>query len=220
MLKNNNLVLIGVDFSINKPGVCIFKNNIYEFISFPFELSKSQINIYKDSPLNLIERTDKKYKGKNSSEKMRFDVSNSKYLAQLIFDNVLNYLENSKKIDYNNVYLGFEGFSFASKGNIMLQLSGYKFILMDVFSKIIPYERMFTYAPITIKSIAECAQKGMGKKEMIDAFLKTNINCNFKNYLNNNQNLFKTKSGKWIIHLDDLVDSFFVIQTMLKKENF
>lgn len=218
MLKTNNLVLIGIDFSINKPGICIFKNNNYEFVSFPFELSKSQLQIYKNSPLNLIERTDQKYKGKNSSEKMRFDVSNSEYLANLIFDNVLIYLKDNK--NYKNIYLGFEGLSFGSKGNVMLQLSGYKYILMNVFSKIIPYERMFTYAPITIKSIAGCAEKGKGKKEMIYAFLKTNINCSFKNYLLNNQKLFKTKSDNWIIHLDDLIDSFWVIQTMLIKENF
>jgi hypothetical protein len=77
---------------------------------------------------------------------------------------------------------------------------------------------MFTYAPITIKKTAGCSKKGTKKADMIEAF-KIMPN-EFSKYLRNNESLFKTKGGNWITHLDDLVDSFWALETLREKFNY
>jgi len=205
--------LIGIDFSINKPAICILKDNKYEFLSAPFGLSKKNIDLFKNSGINIIERTDKKYKGTDSSEKMRWEVQNAIYLSNLLVFNLFKY-----KFNPQNTKIIFEGFSYSSSGKMALQLGGYKYILMSIFNEYdIKYENMITYPPISIKKTADCARKGMGKKEMIDAFIKnSNKNILKKNLLNNRKKFLK-KTGKYIDHLDDLVDAYWAIETYLEK---
>ena len=81
------------------------------------------------------------------------------------------------------------------------------------------FENMTTYPPITIKKTAECAKKGMGKKEMIDAFITDGKKNKFRKNLINNRELFLKKTGTYIDHLDDLVDSYWAIETYLKKND-
>lgn len=204
-----NNILVGIDFSINKPAACILKNNTYRFISWPYGLSKISQQVYKNSPLFIIERTDTKDKGDNISEKMRYEVENAKYLANLIAKYFNFFGLNNKTI------IGFEGLSYGSTGDFVLQLGGYKYIIMDVLSKIVPLKNMFTYAPITIKKTAGCSKRGMKKSDMIEAFKKeTN---SFSKYLRDNEKNFKTRKGNWIAHLDDVVDSYWILETLRKK---
>lgn len=205
-----NNILIGIDFSINKPAACILKNNTCHFVSWPYGLSKITQKVYKNSPLLIIERTDTKDKGDNISKKMRYEVENAKYLADLI----------TKYLDFfglnNETIIGFEGLSYGSTGDVVLQLGGYKYIIMDVLSQIVPFKNMFTYAPITIKKTAGCSKKGMKKSDMIEAFKKESNS--FSKYLRENEKSFKTRKGNWIAHLDDVVDSYWVLETLRKKE--
>lgn len=205
------MTLIGFDFSINKPASCILKNNQFTFISWPYGLSGPQKKVYEESPITIIERTDTKDKGEGVSDKLRYEVRNAKYLANLILNTLLPFIKEDK-----DVYIGFEGLSYGSTGDVFLQLGGYKFILMDTLSQHIPLENMFTFAPTTIKKHAGCSKKGMGKPEMIEAFKL--VNTPFSKYLKKNENTFKTKFGNWITHLDDIVDSYWVLETLRDKE--
>ena len=204
-------ILIGIDFSINKPAASILKNNTYHFISWPYNLSKNIQEVYEKSPLNIVKRTDIKNKGNNITEKMRYEIENAKYLSNLIVDDLTPYLSDKTRI-------GFEGLSYGSFGDVMLQLSGYKFILMNIMSQIVPLKNMFTYSPITIKKTAGCSKKGMKKADMIEVF-KTLSNP-FSKYLRENERDFKTRKGNWIVHLDDIVDAYFTLKTLQQKENF
>lgn len=207
------MVLIGFDFSINKPAACILKGNQYHFISWPYGLSKPQRKVYEDAPITIVDRSDTKDKGDNVSEKLRYEVKNSKYLANLILDKIFPYIEKEKE---RNVFVAFEGLSYGSTGDVVLQLGGYKYILMDVLRQFIPLDNMFTYAPTTIKKTAGCSKKGMGKPEMIEAFKK--VNTPFSKHLRDNEGSFKTRFGNWITHLDDVSDSYWVVETLKKKE--
>lgn len=204
--------LIGFDFSINKPASCIFSNNKFLFYSWPFSLSENHISIYKKSGINIIERVDTKEKGEDLSSKMRYEVENSQYLANLITETLKPYLNN-------DTYLSFEGLAYASSGSSVVQLGGYKYMLMQTLSKFVPLSNMFSYTPITIKSIAGCAKRGMGKAEMINEFIKNGPICKFRVSLFEKPELFHKKGGKsWITHVDDIVDSFFVLETLKRKE--
>ena len=197
--------IFGFDFSINKPCCCYFVHNEYKFISWPYGLTSNIQKIYKESPIEIVSRNDVKISSKNASEKLRFEVENSKYLANLIYNSL-------KDIMDENSYIAFEGLSYNSKGDASIQLGGYKFILMDTLSKVVPLTNMFTYAPQTIKKVAGCSQNGKTKKDIIEAFIGQDIE--FSNYISNNGGLFKTRFDNWIIHLDDIADSYFTLRTL------
>jgi len=207
------MTIIGFDFSINKPAACILHNNMYHFMSWPYGLPEKIKTVYKESGVSIIERTDDKDKGNDISDKMRYEVENSRYLANLIRDSLKSFLKG-------DIYLAFEGLSYGSEGSSGIQLGGYKYMLMDSLSKYIPLDNMYTYSPITIKSVAGCAKRGMGKLEMINKFIAEGPHCIFNHELQESPDKFKTpKSKNWIVHLDDLVDAYWVIQTIKKKEN-
>jgi len=202
--------IIGFDFSINKPAACLYFNGNYTFLSWPFELRDDLKKIYRDAGVNIIDRTDKKYKEKDSSEKMRQEVQNSMYLSELIITN----LPDGYTKDWKIV---FEGLSYNSAGDKAIQLGGYKYILMkDLFDEGIPFANMTTYAPITIKKTAGCSKKGMKKADMINAFMHFS-SCDLAQAINSNPSLFKKRTGTWIDHLDDLVDAYWAVETYLAK---
>ena len=202
--------IFGFDFSINKPAACFYQNNKYIFYSWPFDLSEKLKKIYRDAGVNLIDRDDKKYKGKDSSEKMRWEVSNSMYLSNLIITSLPDG-------DISKWQIVFEGLSFNSSGNMGIQLGSYKYMIMrDLFDNCVPFENMTTYSPITIKKTAGCSQKGKNKKDMIDAFVQSS-SCDLAKTISSNSSLFQKKTGTWIEHLDDLVDSYWAVETYLAK---
>ena len=203
---------IGFDFSINKPACCVYFNNEYFFISWPYGFKDSLKQLFRNVGINLIDRTDDKIKGDNISEIMRYEIQNAKYLSKLIVQSLLPYL-NSETL------IAFEGLSYSSTGKSILQMGGYKYILMNELNSIVPFENMFTYSPITIKSVAGCAKRGMGKSEMIEAFIEKGPTCEFRTSLEN-RNFRNKKNTSWEVHVDDLVDSYFVIETLRNKEGF
>jgi len=208
-----NKPIIGLDFSINKPAWCILKDNEFTFYSAPYGLSGRLKKIFRDAGVKLTDRTDEKYKGSDSSKKMQFEVNNSMYIAEEIVTSIPDG-------DIQDWTIVFEGFSFASSGNVSIQLGGYKYILMAAFFNdgCVPFDQMYTYAPISIKKTAECAKKGMGKKEMIDAFVAFSKDNPLRNAIRKNPDLFKKKTGNWIDHLDDLVDAYWAIETYLVRD--
>lgn len=204
--------ILGIDFSINKPALCILNSGKYTFYSWPFGLREEIKGIYREAGINLYDRDDEKYKGKDSSEKMRWEVNNSMYLS----DFILTSLPDGNMMDWTVV---FEGLSFASSGNMAIQLGGYKYVLMEaLYNECVPWENMFTYAPITIKKTAGCSKKGMKKKDMIDSFVK-NANPNpLVDAIRKDHSRFQKRTGSWIDHLDDLVDAYWAIETYKEKE--
>jgi len=207
-----NINIVGFDFSINKPAACILKNDELLFFSWPFELRPNLKEIFRNASVRLIERTDQKYAEKNSSEKMRWEVRNAIYLSDLIVSSIHSY------VDLSDSYVVFEGLSYASKGNTAIQLGGYKYLLMKALNDAgVPFEKMTTYAPISIKKTAGCSERGKTKAHMIEAFLKESADIELKSSILENPKLFKKKTGTWIDHLDDLVDSYWVIQSFLEN---
>jgi hypothetical protein len=205
--------LIGFDFSINKPAACIYSGDEYYFCSWPYGVPEKYTKIFSDSGVHIAKREDNKEKGNTLSSKMNYEVKNAEYLADLITSSLHSFLNKT-------TYIAFEGLSYASSGDVGVQLGGYKYMLMYKLSKYIPYDNMFTYSPISIKSIAECSKRGMGKKEMIEKFIEKGPMCRFRTKLFEHPELFQSPKAKnWIIHLDDLVDGYWTLETLRKKQN-
>lgn len=206
------MTLIGFDFSINKPACCIFDGYEYTFWIWPYGVPRNILDIYVENGVNVFYRDDDKEKGDSLSSKMRYEITNADYLSQIILDSIHSYC-------YNNTYLSFEGLSYGSKGDVVLQLGGYKYILMQKFRQLINLNKMYTYSPITVKSVAGCAKKGMNKKDMINSFIKNGPDCKFRLTLSKYPEIFQSKKAKnWIVCIDDIIDSYWVLETLRIKE--
>ena len=206
------MLLIGVDFSINKPGVTILKDGKYSFYGWPYNLQKKLPAIYEEAGVNIINRTDVKEKGANTSEQMRFQVENAQYIAEAITDTLKPFLGK-------DTYIAFEGMSYGSSGDVILQLGGYKYMLMSELSKYIPFDNMFTYAPTSVKKTAGCSKRGLGKHAVIESFIFNSKENSLRTALRQEQLKFMKKGGNnYIDHLDDIVDSYWVLETMKERE--
>lgn len=213
MKLTTNPILIGMDFSVCKPAVTVLINDECKYFGWPYKLPPKVVNLYRNSGVIITDRTDYRAKSTDLSDKMNYEVKNSAYLADLMVETLKTYLTN-------DTYVAFEGLSYGSGGNSGLQLSGYKYLLMDRLSRYVPYDNMFTYSPLTIKSVAGCAKKGMGKNEMIEAFIKDSKESHLKSSLISEKSSFKKKnSNNWVDHLDDIVDSYWALITLMTKEN-
>ena len=131
-------------------------------------------------------------------------------------------IQNKLQLVEYELYVCSEGLSYASKGDATLNLATYKGVLL---SKIYEHYgdhlcRLFTYAPITLKSTAGCAGnkdiKDTKKTKMIDKFAQTTVDTKLRKCISNG--LMKAKSN-YIPGIDDIVDSYWALQTMIKKEN-
>jgi len=204
--------VIGIDFSINKPAACVKANNEYHFFGWPYSLQKRLPKLYEDAGVNIVSRTDDKEKGPDVSSKMRYEVQNARYLSDLMVSSLKPYIDK-------DTYIGFEGVSYGSSGNVILQLGGYKYMIMDALSKIVPLENMFTYSPITVKKVADCSKRGTPKSEVIEAFIRMSANNTLKTAIQADRESFMKKGNKnFIDHLDDLVDAYWVLETLILKE--
>jgi len=204
--------LIGFDFSCNKPGCCVKLNEKIHFALWPLELDNKSIEKFKMANV-YIDNRQRLTLGKNSSEKFRWHVS----MANDLSNKIISYIKETINSNEETI-IAFEGSSFGSKGDAGLQLAGYRYILMNELGKIYGLHNIFTYAPLTIKSIAGCASKDKkGKDSIIEAFKELNVDHDFCKVLRNNPELLRKKTN-YIMGVDDLTDAFFTLETLRKKE--
>lgn len=225
---------IGFDFSINKPAATILApNKKLFFFAWPINLTKNANEVYKNISqlsdfINVQNRNLEEITkvAKNESELTLEHTKRSVDLANMILDDIKNFIIDycfGEEIDprYDiEVYIASEGLSFGSKGNATLNLATYKAVLLAKFYETFPYpiKGLYTYAPISVKSTANCAGKDARNKKdpMIHAFLEQDEN-ELSKLLKNGD--LKTKNDKYFACVDDIVDSYWVLQTMFKKES-
>jgi len=201
--------LLSFDFSMSKPASCILFNNEYHFYAWPKDFNEKDKNIFLNAGVNIIDRIP----SVSLKDIMQTEIKNASNLSETIILSLKEYLTSIN-------YVAFEGLSYGSHGNVILSLAGYRYIFQNDLSKYISNENIYTYSPLTIKSIAGCSKKGMTKGDMIKAFIEFGPDCKFRNTLKNNPEIFQTKRAKnWVVLIDDLIDSYWAMQTMIKKEN-
>jgi hypothetical protein len=205
--------IIGIDFSLMKPSCCIFYDKQFRFMSWPKGLDGDLISLYRDSGVEIINREDNDKEAKNMSIKARHEVESSHYICDLISNYLRRYVDETTLI-------AFEGSSFGSAGNVVIQLSSRRYFLMNKLWELTSINHMFTYAPITVKKVAGCSFKGSKKKDMIESFITDGPKCKLRdNLMKDKPSFMKKKSVNFKDHLDDLVDSYFVLKTLNEKED-
>ena len=214
-------ILIGFDFSMNKPAATIlFKNNYYHYF-WPMSLTKKQQKLYEDAGVFIYNRRLESIKTKNieNSQLVLIHTIRSTELANIIISDIDMFIHNNNIKNYE-LYVCSEGLSYASKGDATLNLATYKGVLL---SKIYEHydenlKRLFTYSPISLKSTANCASKNeiKDKNKMIEKYIQQNNNIKLRLCLANG---FMKAQKNFIKGIDDIVDSYWALQTMIKKEN-
>jgi len=206
------MIYIGFDFSCNKTACCILKNNEYIFKFWPLELDDKSVKKLIEADIYVYNRSRLK-QGTTSSEKFRWHIAMGADLCDKIISKLVPIINDEK------VNIAFEGSSFGSSGDAALQLAGYRYLLVKELGELYGLENIYTYAPLTIKSMAGCATKDKrGKLAMINAFAEQDIKHKFKDILKNNSMLLKKKTN-FVPGVDDLVDSYFILKTLQIKEN-
>lgn len=216
-------VFIGFDFSMNKPAATIlYDQKFYHFI-WPTELADKFVQLYKDNDVFCYSRglAPVSTKDKNSQIVLEHTIRSTE-LANLIVETIDHFLEFRIYVQPGApIYISSEGLSYGSKGDAALNLATYKGVLL---SKLYEHYKgrlygLYTYSPITLKATAGCAGKNKqaSKTPMIDAFKNEQVNNKFHGALINGDFINKTA---YIHCVDDIVDSYWALMTMIKKEGF
>lgn len=208
-------MIVGIDFSIKSTAVTVISNfGIHYFYTFARKsVAKEDFFLtLQNSGVNVVSLPDETPlpKTANLTDKERSSIRDGLMLTESIVKTL-----KSHSFDEND-HIAIEGFSFASTGNRLAQISGYQWLLriklMETLG--IGAEQLSFYSPMTIKATA--GKGNFKKEEMIEAFINSDINCKFARRLIEAPAEFQNKKGQWLKPLDDLVDSYWIAKTLEK----
>ena len=214
-------VLIGFDFSMNKPAATIYFRGQYYHYFWPLKITNKQQKLYEDADVSIVNRNMSSVDTKTveNSQLVLIHTIRSTDLANLIINDIDDLITNKFELTDYELYVCSEGLSYASKGDATLNLATYKGVLL---SKIYEHygdhlTRLYTYSPITLKATAGCSSKEdrADKTKMIKKYIAQNNDIKLRLCLANGYMKAKTN---YIAGIDDLVDSYWALKTMMQKE--
>ena len=213
-----NSFFIGIDFSINSPGICIIKNSQPLWISRSVN-PKSKAEQRFTEQVTACKDVDYSNFASNNTEHENIDTySNNEYQKIIRYIDRANLIAESIKTRLNrqgyikgvdNLHFAFEGFSYGSNTNNIIDIAiatGFlKAKLIETYDKL----TLDVMAPGTIKK-----QAGSGrykKKEMYEVFVENRhgdpvlINSEFWTLCQDQRG-----NNKLIKPTDDLIDAYFI----------
>jgi hypothetical protein len=205
---------IGIDYSINSPAITTLGEEI-KFYSFPrVKTVKGPImEALIQAGVKIIEVPEEP---KNSTREKVAEFERHYFQDSITQTSVIS---DNIEVEPGSL-VAFEGFSFASNGNRLAQISGYQYMLRwRLHSEhSMPVEHLWIFSPMTVKATAG---KGNFKKEqMIDAFIASEDPLlqatAFWQTMKNTPEIYQNKNGKWHKPIDDIVDSYWVMKTLEK----
>lgn len=201
------MVQLGVDFSIINPGFCMETDGLTKFMAIQREIGEDLLVSLEEAGVIIHTIPPKEKPEKNITSIERSNSKDAHSLTSFAVEKV-NELTEGRKLDR----MGMEGLSFMSRSNIVSQFSGYHYVFRETMNRLVSFDEMYVFTPMTVKKIAG---KGNYKKEqMIDAFIASDDQSKFHNEISTRPEQFQSKSGKWLKPIDDLVDAYWVLQTM------
>lgn len=224
-------MIVGIDYSINSPGVCILNDAGIHFgtlarnhVAKPefFETLRNY-NVHTwDHP---------RYKAIGNSTIDAQGFTNDAMQQAIALSEMCKTM-NQGKGDIDKNIAVFEGFSFGSKGNRLAQLAGYQYVARaQLIQDLINHNELYVYAPQSVKSVAGAAKRGEGKVGMVQRFIEHEDKLpgleNHPFYIEmakNEDSLLRKKPtkrkpiGDWCKPVDDIIDGYWILYTYLKKE--
>lgn len=221
------MVYVGIDFSLNSPGVCIRKPcGEYKFITFfnygnriwggktpkSFQVHKELID---NSIIDGVIYT-RTIDNKEFIEKERQKIIDADSISDLIVGVLsLSTFDGNTPID--DIKICLEGFSYGSKGNSFIDIILYNSILRKKLKDMFGINNIYIYQPSAVKKLA--GKGNANKHYMIKAFQENVLN---------DTHLVNTKLWNWIKDkdysetipkpIDDLIDAYFILHTGNPKD--
>lgn len=207
------------DFSMNKPAMSCLIDNKLLFYIWPLNIDNITYEKLNSAGINIFNRELTPIKDKTFDESALIleHVERATTLAKLIVKTIFDIL-SPYNYNIDDIIIANEGFAFAAAGDAVLDLSGYKYILMK---ELIDngFRQFKTYSPITIKSTAGCAKRGMKKEDMIAALSNENKSLHkFIQILSETPEALKKKTA-YVMCTDDLTDAYWCLKTAIQKED-
>ncbi len=206
---------VAIDYSINFPAICIYKDDKYEFISL---MRKKEVKGKTKRCYEFLKTLDdfKFIETENMNSESEYSDSQTDRIidAGNIANNVLNILLE-KNLNPDETIIAIEGFSYASTGNRLAEIAGYAFILRYLL-----HLSGFTieiFAPSTIKKYA--GKGNFKKSDMMNKFFENDIlEPALNKKLLENKELLEHKNNP-NKPFEDIVDVYWICQTIKNKYN-
>lgn len=133
------------------------------------------------------------------------------------------------------IYVASEGLSFNSNGASGLDLASYKSVLYaEIYKELLPLERVLedkskeklqdylvTFSPMAVKTASGCTKKDKrgDKNAVVDAFVSDSLTQDLGDYSDFVRNIPITHKSKtnYIMGMDDIADSFFVFKLLYNR---
>tara|TARA_R110001592_G_scaffold120545_3_gene324985 strand:- start:60369 stop:61025 length:657 start_codon:yes stop_codon:yes gene_type:complete len=210
---------VGIDFSLNSPGIAIKKETEYKFYSL-FNYSKDNFwERFKDGKMQKafsihkelkeqecisIHPYNRNVKSKEFLFREREKLTDANFISELIIDILKN------EIVSENYHISLEGFSYGSKGNSFIDMIQYNTFLRHKLLEEFDINKISFFQPSHVKKLA--GKGNANKFYMIKAFQEDVLN---------DKELRDTKLWNWIKDkdyskkipkpIDDIVDSYFIL---------
>lgn len=214
----NYPIIFAFDFSINKPAMCEFINNKLNFYFWPINIDKVSKEVLESCNVNVVDRNLDNIHGKEYDESTLIceHVNRAVNLSKMIITTIIDILNKNHIYNYSDIIIANEGFAFGANGNAILDLSGYKYILMNEFMQN-GFKIFKTYAPTSLKATAGC-KRGTTKEDIINNLSNELdiLHPLFNKIKHDNSSLRKKKN--YVTGLDDIADSFWCLKTTILKE--
>ena len=212
-------IIFAFDFSINKPAMCAFIDNKLYFYFWPINIDKVSKETLENCNVKVIDRQldnihEKEY---DESSLICEHVTRATDLSKMIVSTIIGILDKHHIQDYSNVIIANEGFAFGANGNAILDLSGYKYILMNELMQN-GFKIFKTYAPTSLKATAGC-KRGTTKEDIVNNLANELDTLHPLFYKVKHENNSLRKKKNYVIGLDDIADSFWCLKTAIRKEN-
>lgn len=219
------MFFIGIDFSINSPGICIIHNEICHWISNTIGGKTKSEMAYAEKVKTCSDVTYLIFNDASQSQdsidsyseneyrKIVRYISRAKNIKQIILDKL-------RELGYTSgtmVHFGFEGFSYGSNTNNIIDIAiATGFLKSELISEFGDKMTLDVMSPGTIKKHAGSGR--YNKKEMYEVFVE-----------NRHRDLKLASSDFWSLSqslrglkklpkpTDDLIDSYFVVNALKGK---
>lgn len=217
------MIHIGIDFSLNSPAACIQDHDgSYRFISFfnygdrlwETEKTPKAFALHKELSHNIIMTFPyfRNVINKDFLYREREKLIDGKNIAELIVNVLVSMYGTS------NIKIALEGFSYGSTGNSFIDIVQYNTFLRSMLLNAYGADNIYIFQPSHVKKIA--GKGNANKHYMIKAF---------QNDVFDDKDLRLSKLWQWCVDkdysekipkpIDDIVDAYFILQSILKLSN-
>lgn len=197
--------IASIDFSINSTCITVFSDSGYHWHHFG-RVKTTYLDLSSDSFTKHL--FPKREKGPDYCATERAKMLD----AEEFCSSIVHVLSTS-----GVGAVAFEGHSFNSKGNSLLELVSYQFLLRNMIKTRVldDVSKIFFYSPITVKAFAGGAK--FKKKDMLNAFISSDdpILKDNPTFIRIQESMPSILKGEDVAKpVDDLVDSYWIVKKL------